>query len=1047
MNLKIGALRFITAKDNSQENDELKAKLDALNKSMAVIEFTPDGTILTANNNFLQVMGYQLIDIVGKHHSIFVTQNIKEGMEYKHFWQKLRNGEFQSGEFERVNKDGKRVFIQASYNPIQDKNGHVIKVVKFAADITEQKRTNSDFKAQIGAIDKSQAVIEFNMDGTIEYANENFLNAMGYSLSEIQGHHHRMFVPPDYAESIEYKAFWTKLNRGEFQSGEFYRIGKGARDIWIQASYNPIFDLDGNPIKVVKYASDITEQKLKNAEYEGQITAIGKSQAVISFNMDGTIIEANENFLTAMGYELKDVQGQHHRMFVAPQESESVEYRQFWERLNDGEYQAGEFKRLDKNGNEVWIQASYNPILDFSGKPIKVVKFAVDITSQKLQSADYEGQIAAISKSQAVIEFNMDGTIISANDNFLSAMGYSLPEVQGKHHSMFATPEIKNSPEYQNFWRKLNRGEYETGEFKRLGKGGKEVWIQASYNPIMDMNGKPFKVVKYAVDITQQKLKAADYEGQIEAIGKSQAVISFEMDGTILEANDNFLNTMGYSLEEVQGQHHSMFATIELKNSQEYKDFWHRLRMGEFFSGEFKRTGKGGREVWIQASYNPILDLNGKPFKVVKYATDITHQKLQSADYKGQIEAIGKSQAVIAFNMDGTIIEANDNFLNAMGYSLGEIRGKHHKLFVENEYGNSTEYREFWNKLNRGEFQNGEYKRIGKSGQEVWIQASYNPIFNADGEPFKVVKYATDVTGRVNAVNAAKQSLERLSNGDLTASITDEFIPEFQEIKDSINQTIQQLRQIVESISSSALEVTTGASEIEQGNTDLSQRTERQASSLEETAASMEEMTSSVQSNAKNSRQANSLSEEANEKAEEGGDIVKAAVDSMAVISESSRKINDIIGVIDELAFQTNLLALNAAVEAARAGEHGRGFAVVATEVRSLAQRSAAAAKEIKELIKDSVSKVDDGTQLVNQSGETLMGIVEAMRKVSDMISSIDASSAEQASGIGEINTAISEMDNMTQQNAALVEQASSASESLASQAQEMSNQISFFRL
>lgn len=925
MNLKIGALRFMTAKDNPQENDELKAKLDALNKSMAVIEFTPDGKILTANNNFLQVMGYQLIDIVGKHHSIFVTQNIKEGMEYKHFWQKLRNGEFQSGEFERVNKDGKRVFIQASYNPIQDKNGHVIKVVKFAADITEQKRTNSDFKAQIGAIDKSQAVIEFNMDGTIEYANENFLNAMGYSLSEIQGHHHRMFV--------------------------------------------------------------------------------------------------------------------------APQERESVEYRQFWERLNDGEYQAGEFKRLDKNGNEVWIQASYNPILDFSGKPIKVVKFAVDITSQKLQSADYEGQIAAISKSQAVIEFNMDGTIISANDNFLSAMGYSLPEVQGKHHSMFATPEIKNSPEYQNFWRKLNRGEYETGEFKRLGKGGKEVWIQASYNPIMDMNGKPFKVVKYAVDITQQKLKAADYEGQIEAIGKSQAVISFEMDGTILEANDNFLNTMGYLLEEVQGQHHNMFATIELKNSQEYKDFWHRLRKGEFFSGEFKRTGKGGREVWIQASYNPILDLNGKPFKVVKYATDITHQKLQSADYKGQIEAIGKSQAVIAFNMDGTIIEANDNFLNAMGYSLDEIRGKHHKLFVENEYGNSTEYREFWNKLNRGEFQSGEYKRIGKSGQEVWIQASYNPIFNADGEPFKVVKYATDVTGRVNAVNAAKQSLERLSNGDLTASITDEFIPEFQEIKDSINQTIQQLRQIVESISSSALEVTTGASEIEQGNTDLSQRTERQASSLEETAASMEEMTSSVQSNATNSRQANSLSEKANEKAEEGGDIVKAAVDSMAVISESSRKINDIIGVIDELAFQTNLLALNAAVEAARAGEHGRGFAVVATEVRSLAQRSAAAAKEIKELIKDSVPKVDDGTQLVNQSGETLMGIVEAMRKVSDMISSIDASSAEQASGIGEINTAISEMDNMTQQNAALVEQASSASESLASQAQEMSNQISFFRL
>lgn len=902
-------------------------------------------------------------------------------------------------------------------------------------------------KAKLDAMDKSMAMIEFSPDGTILSANDNFLQVMGYKLSEIQGRHHKMFVPESYARSDDYKGFWTKLNRGEFHSGEFYRLGKGAKNVWLYASYNPVFDLNGKLIKVVKFASDITRQKLQNAEYEAQIKAISRSQAVISFTPDGTILNANDNFLNAVGYQLQEIIGKHHSLFVTAEEQQTPEYKSFWQRLAQGQFQSGEFMRIAKDGREVWLQASYNPIFDFDGNVTKIVKYASDITPQKLKAADFSGQIDAISKSQAVISFDMKGNILTANENFLAAMGYSLNEVKGQHHSMFAMPGVKESAEYKEFWGKLNRGEYESGEFKRLGKGGKEVWIQASYNPILDVSGKPFKVVKYASDITEQKLKSADYEGQINAIGKSQAVISFHMDGTIIDANLNFLNAMGYTLGEVKGKHHSMFAEESLKHSPEYSDFWRRLNNGEFFSGEFKRIGKNGREVWIQASYNPILDANGKPFKVVKYATDVTRQKLQSADYEGQIAAISKSQAVISFNLDGTILDANENFLQALGYKLEEIRGKHHRMFVEPGYRESAEYKEFWAKLKRGEFQSGEYKRISKLGEDVWIQASYNPILNADAKPFKVVKYATNVTGRVHAVNAAMFSLEKLSQGDLSAMITDDFIPEFQVLKQSINATFEKLQHIVSSITNAAAQVASGASQISQGNADLSHRTEQQASSLEETAASMEQMTANVKNNAENSRLASKYSVEANKKAEEGGNIVRAAVDSMNAISASSKKINDIIGVIDELAFQTNLLALNAAVEAARAGEHGRGFAVVASEVRSLAQRSAAAAKEIKELIKDSVGKVEGGTQLVHQSGETLVEIVEAMRQIAEMVANINVSSSEQASGIGEINQAISQMDTMTQQNAALVEEATSASESLANQAEDMHEQLSFFKL
>lgn len=361
--------------------------------------------------------------------------------------------------------------------------------------------------------------------------------------------------------------------------------------------------------------------------------------------------------------------------------------------------------------------------------------------------------IKSLNKSQAVIHFDPSGVILDANDNFLKAMGYSLDEIKGKHHSMFACPDYAQSAEYKGFWANLRSGHFDSGEYKRLGKGGREVWIQASYNPVFDSAGRVTKVVKFATDITARKLQNADYQGQISAISKSQAVIHFDLDGNILDANENFLKTMGYSLDEIKGRHHSMFAEPDYAQSAEYKNFWVKLRNGHFDSGEYRRLGKGAREVWIQASYNPILDMNGKVFKVVKYATDITARKLRNADFTGQIDAISKSQAVIHFNLDGTILDANDNFLTTLGYSLDEIKGKHHSMFVDPAYARSDEYKAFWDSLRSGRFDTGEYRRFGKHGREVWIQASYNPIFDMNGKPFKVVKYASDITLKTSIRN------------------------------------------------------------------------------------------------------------------------------------------------------------------------------------------------------------------------------------------------------------------------------------------------------
>jgi methyl-accepting chemotaxis protein len=559
-------------------------------------------------------------------------------------------------------------------------------------------------------------------------------------------------------------------------------------------------------------------------------------------------------------------------------------------------------------------------------------------------------------------------------------------------------------------------------------------------------------------DVTAERRKSLedlDAVGQIAAISKIQGVIEFDLTGKITAVNENFAIVTGYSEKEIVGNHHSMFVDSAYKSSHEYKAFWEKLARGEADAGQYKRIGKGGKEIWLQASYNPIMDMNGKPFKVVKYATDITEQKLNAADFSGQIAAISKIQGVIEFDLTGKITAVNENFALVTGYSEKEIVGNHHSMFVDSAYKSSHEYKSFWEKLARGEADAGQYKRFGKGGKEIWLQASYNPIMDMNGKPFKVVKYATDITKQyneavtlANAVEETQVIIEGAKKGDLTSRVPlDGKTGAIASLCDGVNAIMDKMTEVIVQVREASETINTAAGEISTGNIDLSSRTEEQASSLEETAASMEELASTVKNNAENAKQANQLAIAASGIAEKGGKVVSEVVTTMSEINSSSKKIEDIISVIDGIAFQTNILALNAAVEAARAGEQGRGFAVVAGEVRNLAQRSASAAKEIKELITDSVSKTAAGTLQVESAGNTMQEIVTSVKRVTDIMGEITAASVEQSVGIDQVNTAVNNMDEVTQQNAALVEQAAAAAESLVDQAASLIDVVSVFKL
>lgn len=584
----------------------------------------------------------------------------------------------------------------------------------------------------------------------------------------------------------------------------------------------------------------------------------------------------------------------------------------------------------------------------------------------------------ALHGTHLVVTYDHDGIILGANQNLLTLLGYSSDDLVGRHSRSLTAPEEADAPDHTVPWETLERGESWSGDCLFLAKDGKEVWLRSWFKPVTGPTGKVKRIVQYASDITQQKFDESDYQGQIFAIRESQAVVALNPDSTVRVANDRFLEMLGYTLEEVEGQPYSMFLKAGDADRDSYKAAWDRLRAGEYQSGEYRRVTKDGREVWVVSTYNPVFDPRGRLFKVVEFATDVTEQKMRTADLEGQIDAIGKSQGVASYDLDGMLTDANELFLGLTGYALDDLKGRDHSVLVDKAEAGTPAYRAFWDELVSGQSRTAEFKRIAKSGDEIWVQSTYFPILDPNGQPYKIVQYATDISDEVKA-RAQREKVAQIVDRNLTR------------ILGSVDKAVAQSSEAAQATSRTSETVQTVASATEEFDVSAREIAESMSASQRAMDAAIEEI-----------RQADSSTQA----------LVNAA-DSMG----------SIIALIQDIAGQINLLSLNATIESARAGEAGRGFSVVANEVKNLANQVANATQQIATEISGIQTASDEMVARLEQINKSIDPVQQSIASVASAAEQQSASTREISQSMQTASASVGEIDsNMGAASSAVAE-------------------------
>jgi|GEM_PF-892513 len=755
---------------------ELNGQISAVNNAAIVSEADLKGDMIFVNDEFCRIAKYRREELIGHNHRILKSGHQPQEI-FEDLWATISKGKVWRGVIKNKAKDGSHYWVSSTITPILGLDHKPTKYVGVRFEITEQV-------AQAEQIQKALEQAQAQEEEMRQQAEE--LSATQEEMSRIQ------------------------------------------------------------------------------VELAGQVSAMNNAAIVSEADLRGDITFVNDEFCRIAKYRRDELIGNNHRMLKSGHQEQSI-FEDLWRTISRGHVWRGIIKNRAKDGTYYWVSSTITPILNAEGKPTKYVGVRFDITEQVAQAEqiqhaleeaqsqeeeirqnaeelaaaqeemqrlniEIQSNLSAINKALSVVEFDLNGNILKANTNFLRLMGYEWEQISGKHHSLFVENEYAESADYKDFWLRLRNGESFNDDFVRVNSSGKLVWIRGYYFPVLDKVGNPYKIMKFAIDISKMKeqetqiqqaleeaqaqeeeirqnaeeLAAAQEEMQrlnieiqsnLSAINKALSVVEFDLQGNILKANPNFLRLMGYEWEQISGKHHSLFVEKEYTESVDYKDFWLRLKNGESFNDDFVRVNSTGKLVWIRGYYFPVLDKFGNPYKIMKFAIDITKMKEQedqiqqaleeaqaqeeeirqnaeelaasqeemqrlNIEIQSNLSAINKALSVVEFDLKGNILKANTNFLRLMGYEWSQVEGKHHSLFVEKEYAQSHDYRDFWLRLNNGESFNEDFLRINSYGKVVWIRGYYFPVLDKVGKPYKIMKFAIDITKMKEQETQIQQALE-----------------------------------------------------------------------------------------------------------------------------------------------------------------------------------------------------------------------------------------------------------------------------------------------
>lgn len=975
---------------------EVEARMLSVDEACIVSETDLKGYITYVNDKHCEVSQYSREELVGSNQNIVRHPDMPKEV-FREMWATIGKGKIFRGKVKNRKKDGTPYYVDGIFTPVLGDNGKPVKYIGVRFDITDTTLENQRMKGIVDAIDTSFAFIEFDVNGNILDANENFLKAMNYRKDEILGKHHRTFVDSNYASSAEYLKFWDDLKQGKVQAGEFKRYGKDGKEIWLQAVYSPVKDEMGRILKFVKIATDVSVQvqlreeakqaaeELKaqeeeirqqmeemsatqeemaraSAEMKGVITALDTSYLYAEFDLNGNMISGNENFLKVLEFNAEDARGKHHRSFLDASEANAASYNTFWTDLANGRVKNAQFKMLTKNGNDAWLQAVYSPVSDASGKVIKVIQIASDITAAKEEADQLNREIEARMKSVdtacIVSEVDLKGYITYVNDKHCEVSQYSREELIGANQNIVRHPDMPKEV-FKEMWATIGKGKIFRGIVKNRRKDGTPYYVDGVFTPVLGKNGKPVKYIGIRFDITQQTYEKLAAEGVVNAIDTSFAFIEFDTKGNVLAANNNFLNTLGYSIDEIKGRHHRMFVDKTAANSVEYSRFWDDLAAGKIFADQYRLISRSGKEVWFQAVYSSIKDDMGRIVKIVQIATDITVQKEAAIETEKAANEVNRVVAALA---------------------TGDLTQRYS---IESK---------------------GELKAMG------------------------------------DALNAATSNLNSLLGNisqiaNLVATSAEELLTKGEQMKNTTQEVASATQQMAE-----------GA--------------QQQAQQTDESSKLIEGVLKSANEMGKKAEVINIAAERGQKSASDGLSTIRKVVENMGeilssaattsssinVLSQRSEEIASTLSVITDIASQTNLLALNAAIEAARAGEAGRGFAVVAEEIRKLAEGSRKSAIDIEKVIRE----VQKDVSAAGKSIETMEVSVKsgnvASKEAENVFQNIEKTSLETLDLSKEIVDATSiqkEAINSTVKNiekiVVVAEETASGTEQIASSGKELS--------